>query len=357
MANHPALIQVDPAETNAEKRRGAERFARAAFTPQLAAQLRAGAAQGVVVGPGAESQSESQAGASSSSSTISNLYERSSNFWDLANAAHCGKLDCLDKLLTKFESWREKCLVFSWSTQTLDVIQAFLRSKGWAFTRLDGSTPVSHRQKLVDDFNNSKSAFIFLCSTRAGGVGINLQSASKVVVFDVNWNPSYDQQAQDRAYRIGQEKKVVVFRLISQGTIEELMYMRQLKKTSMTNATLDGKRSERIFEAIEGERKGELYGLANLMRFDPTGHLRRARVDSTKDDKDQGSKQCSMAAPASALTSVEEEIGKVPEAPASASAYADSDNEFERLHKEVIPGVEICSQEELVQAVSLLHQT
>lgn len=135
----------------------------------------------------------------------------------------CGKLFVLEKMLRHFDSLREKCLVFSWSTQTLDVIEAMCQSRGWRYSRLDGSIPPAQRQRLVDDFNNSSGNLIFLCSTKAGGVGLNLQSASKVVVFDVNWNPAYDQQAQDRAYRIGQTKQVSVFRLVCEGTIEELM--------------------------------------------------------------------------------------------------------------------------------------
>jgi len=115
-----------------------------------------------------------------------------------------------------FSIFLHKVLVFSWSTQTLDVLGAFCQAHGWPYTRLDGSTPTKSRQQLVDTFNASASSFVFLCSTKAGGVGINLQSASKVIIFDVNWNPSFDQQAQDRAYRIGQTKDVSVFRLVCQ---------------------------------------------------------------------------------------------------------------------------------------------
>jgi SNF2 family DNA or RNA helicase len=83
-------------------------------------------------------------------------------------------------MLRHFDSNREKCLVFSWSTQTLDVIEALCHTRGWNSARLDGSVAPSQRQRLVDEFNNSPSSFVFLCSTRAGGVGINLQSATKV---------------------------------------------------------------------------------------------------------------------------------------------------------------------------------
>ena len=156
------------------------------------------------------------------------------------NIEHCGKMECLAKMLKTWDEQKEKCLVFSWSTQTLDVIQAFCQAKGYKFHRFDGSVNVKLRQGIVDDFNNSASSFVFLCSTRAGGVGVNLQSAAKVVIFDVNWNPSHDQQAQDRAYRIGQARHVNVFRLVCQGTIEELIP--QLVQISHVLATAWDKR-------------------------------------------------------------------------------------------------------------------
>jgi len=225
---------------------------------------------------------------------------RSENFFDLSDPSHCGKLFVLGKLLKAFSERKEKVLVFSWSTQTLDILQAFCVRQAYRHHRLDGGTPSKQRQGLVDEFNSSPSAFVFLCSTKAGGVGINLQSASKVVVFDVNWNPSYDQQAQDRAYRIGQTKEVSVFRLVCQGTVEELVYMRQLYKTGLTAAALDNKvKNERMFDAIEGEKKGELYGLPNLMRFDADGILERHRLDSSKEDA-QRKKMAAEAAAAAA---------------------------------------------------------
>lgn len=94
--------------------------------------------------------------------------------------------------------------------------------------RLDGSTSGHERQKLVDEFNKSNTARVFLISTLAGGVGLNITSASKVVIFEPNWNPAHDCQAQDRAYRYGQANDVEVFRLISIGTIEEIKYIRQV---------------------------------------------------------------------------------------------------------------------------------
>lgn len=110
------------------------------------------------------------------------------------------------------------------------------------------------------------------------GLGLNLTSANWVVVFDVEWNPSYDAQAQDRSYRIGQSKVVKVFRLVSRGTIEELRYLRQVYKKQLKSETIIEKGTERestkrIFRAVDKDqhRRGELFGYVNLTRFNPNG--------------------------------------------------------------------------------------
>ena len=105
----------------------------------------------------------------------------------------------LGKILDSFQKSGEKTLVFSYSIRTLDLIESFIKCKGWQYSRIDGTT--TNRQSVVNAFNKSVSNLIFLVSTKAGGVGLNLASASKVVIFDCNWNPSWDMQAQDRAYR------------------------------------------------------------------------------------------------------------------------------------------------------------
>lgn len=126
---------------------------------------------------------------------------------------------------------------------------------------------------MVDKFQNDDSYKAFLISTKAGGLGLNLTAANKVVIFDVNWNPSYDEQAQDRAFRIGQQRDVEVIRLVSQGTVEELMYARQLYKVHLKQQALGGKDKEeeaaRLFRGVVGDknRKGELFGIENLLKF------------------------------------------------------------------------------------------
>ena len=146
-----------------------------------------------------------------------------------------GKMIILDKLLNKLLSepkeTRQKILIFSQMTKVLDIINDYLTFRKYRFCRLDGSTPGEMRDLQMNDFNSPNTdKQIFILSTRAGGLGINLQSASVVILFDSDWNPQQDLQAMDRAHRIGQKRPVTVFRFITEGTMEERMYQRAMKK-------------------------------------------------------------------------------------------------------------------------------
>eukprot|EP00934_Nitzschia_sp_Nitz4_P000067 Nitzschia sp. Nitz4//scaffold38_size140716//41140//46477//NITZ4_003135-RA/size140716-augustus-gene-0.121-mRNA-1//1//CDS//3329550042//67//frame0 len=191
------------------------------------------------------------------------------NHFDLS-----GKLKVLHRLLKNFSNDGSRVLLFSYSTQTLDLIQNYLRASGHSYLRMDGGTPTHLRQSLADQFNSDQSIFVFLLSTKAMGTGLNLTSANKVIIFNSEWNPSNDEQAQDRAYRIGQARDVEVLRLVAQGTIDELRYLRQLYKVQLKQETLVDDtvalpKAARMFRGVEGDksRKGELFGYENLLRF------------------------------------------------------------------------------------------
>ncbi|KAJ6499950.1 SNF2 family N-terminal domain-containing protein [Mycena vitilis] len=158
-----------------------------------------------------------------------------------------GKVQTLLRLLDNYREQGRKILIFSQFTQILDILQAILKQKDIQFLLLTGSTPVDVRQSLVDEFSETESISVFLLSTKAGGMGINLTAASVVIMFDQDFNPHNDRQAQDRAYRIGQKRDVDVIKLISRGTIEEDML-----KLGETKLALD--------EAVAGdtEEKGEV---------------------------------------------------------------------------------------------------
>ncbi|GAB2220165.1 hypothetical protein Droror1_Dr00007808 [Drosera rotundifolia] len=142
-----------------------------------------------------------------------------------------GKFELLDRLLPKLRRAGHRVLLFSQMTKLLDVLQFYLRAHKYDYLRLDGSSKTEDRGELLKKFNAPNSPyFIFLLSTRAGGLGLNLQTADTVIIFDSDWNPQMDQQAEDRAHRIGQTKEVRVFVLVSVGSIEEVILERAKQK-------------------------------------------------------------------------------------------------------------------------------
>nr|CCC89438.1 putative transcription activator [Trypanosoma congolense IL3000] len=147
---------------------------------------------------------------------------------------YSGKMMLLDKLLHRLlrdENEKHKVLIFSQFTTMLDILEDYCTMRGFKICRIDGGTSLYNRNSQMAAFNAPNSdRFIFLLSTRAGGVGINLQAANHVIIYDSDWNPQMDLQAQDRAHRIGQQRLVRVYRFITDGTLEERMYQRALKK-------------------------------------------------------------------------------------------------------------------------------
>lgn len=142
-----------------------------------------------------------------------------------------GKFELLDRLLPKLRKAGHRVLLFSQMTRLMTILGYYLELHGYKFLRLDGSTKTEDRGELLKKFNAPDSPyFIFLLSTRAGGLGLNLQSADTVIIFDSDWNPQMDQQAEDRAHRIGQKKEVRVFVLVSVGSIEEVILERAKQK-------------------------------------------------------------------------------------------------------------------------------
>lgn len=133
-----------------------------------------------------------------------------------------GKMCVLDKLLPRFLEEGSRVLIFCQMTRMLDVLEDYCLWRDFSYFRLDGNTQHIDRQQYIDEYNKPNSEkFLFMLSTRAGGLGINLATADIVILFDSDWNPQVDLQAQDRAHRIGQSKVVRVFRLITENTVEE----------------------------------------------------------------------------------------------------------------------------------------
>jgi SWI/SNF-related matrix-associated actin-dependent regulator of chromatin subfamily A member 5 len=132
------------------------------------------------------------------------------------------KLRILDKILAKLhKEGGHKVLIFSQMTSILDILEDYCHLRYYTYCRIDGSTEMKSRDSQIEAFMNTNEHFIFLLSTRAGGLGINLTSADTVVIYDSDFNPQMDLQAMDRAHRIGQKREVRVIRLITQDTVEE----------------------------------------------------------------------------------------------------------------------------------------
>ncbi|QIW98937.1 hypothetical protein AMS68_004455 [Peltaster fructicola] len=198
----------------------------------------------------------------------SDIYSERDSTFAYANQDFCGKWRVLKKMLKLWYENDDKVLIFSHSVRLIKILQMLFQSTtSYNVSYLDGKMSYEERQATVDEFNSSAHQFVFLISTKAGGVGLNITSANKVVLFDPHWNPAHDLQAQDRAYRIGQTRDVDVFRLISKGTIEENIYARQIYKQQQANIGYTASAERRYFKAVQGDdsKKGEMFGLANLL--------------------------------------------------------------------------------------------
>ncbi|CAM9648359.1 unnamed protein product, partial [Ectocarpus sp. 8 AP-2014] len=148
-----------------------------------------------------------------------------------------GKATVLEALLkaVRREYPGDKVVVASNFTSALDVLETLAERNAWGFLRLDGGTTTNARQNLVDRFNRAspEDLFLFLLSTKAGGVGLNLVGANRIVLFDSDWNPATDDQAMARVWRLGQTKEVSMYRLLSTGTLEESIFQRQIFKGAL----------------------------------------------------------------------------------------------------------------------------
>ncbi|KAJ5337659.1 hypothetical protein N7452_004387 [Penicillium brevicompactum] len=211
------------------------------------------------------------------------LYRTRDSIVNYANPEFCGKWKVLRKLLKWWHSNGDKVLIFSHSVRLLKMLQMLFHHTSYNVSYLDGSMSYDDRAKVVDEFNADSRQFVFLISTKAGGVGLNITSANKVVVVDPNWNPSYDLQAQDRAYRIGQNRDVEVFRLISAGTIEEIVYARQIYKQQQANIGYNASSERRYFKGVQErpDQKGEIFGLRNFFQYQYDNIVLRDIVNRT----------------------------------------------------------------------------
>ncbi|XP_049898302.1 transcriptional regulator ATRX isoform X2 [Epinephelus moara] len=233
---------------------------------------------------------EPRAASSAPGSPSADWYKEFVTEADAEVLEHSGKMMLLFEILRMAEEVDEKVLVFSQSLISLDLIEDFLelscRAKDeekispykgegkWYrnidYYRLDGSTNATTRKKWAEEFNDTSNTRgrLFLISTRAGSLGINLVAANRVIIFDASWNPSYDVQSIFRVYRFGQIRTVYVYRFLAQGTMEEKIYDRQVTKQSLSFRVVDQQQIERHFTTNE---LAELYTFEPDMLDDPSG--------------------------------------------------------------------------------------
>jgi len=175
-----------------------------------------------------------------------------------------GKMILLDRLLRQLYKRKHKVLIFSQMTRMLDIIEHYLCLINYQYCRIDGSLSWKDRQQEMKDFNNKK-VFCFLLSTRAGGLGLNLAKANRVILFDSDWNPHADIQAQDRCHRIGQDTKVVVYRLLTANSIEMKIWERASNKLKLDQLVIQNKNFENKVDPFQADSSISLTELKSLL--------------------------------------------------------------------------------------------
>lgn len=149
-----------------------------------------------------------------------------------------GKMTVVNSLLKIWQKQGHRALIFSQSRAMLCILEQYFQKQSFHYLKMDGTVSVSQRQNLIKTFNENPEYLIFLATTRVGGLGVNLTGADRVIIYDPDWNPATDNQAKERAWRIGQQRNVTVYRLLSAGTIEEKIYQRQIFKHFLSNKIL-----------------------------------------------------------------------------------------------------------------------
>ncbi|KAG1938598.1 chromodomain-helicase-DNA-binding protein 1-like [Pimephales promelas] len=160
-----------------------------------------------------------------------------------------GKLSLLDTMLAYLQEGGHRVLLFSQMTRMLDILQDYLEYRGYSYERLDGSVRGEERNLAIKNFSTNQDVFIFLLSTKAGGVGMNLTAADTVIFVDSDFNPQNDLQAAARAHRIGQTRPVKVIRLLGRDTVEEIIYSRAVSKLRLTDTVIEGGRFSLLDQA------------------------------------------------------------------------------------------------------------
>ncbi|KAL4447228.1 hypothetical protein ABPG77_007261 [Micractinium sp. CCAP 211/92] len=194
---------------------------------------------------------------------------------------NAGKMVLLDKLLPKLQSRGSRVLIFSQMTRMIDILEDYCMYRNYGYCRIDGNTSGEDRESQIDDYNREGSEkFVFLLSTRAGGLGINLYTADIVILYDSDWNPQMDLQAMDRAHRIGQKKEVQVFRFCTDHSIEEKVIEKAYKKLRLDALVIQ---QGRLVENTKSVNKEDLL---NMVRYGAERVFSSEASNITEEDVD-----------------------------------------------------------------------
>mmetsp|Transcript_19767 Transcript_19767/g.49932 ORF Transcript_19767/g.49932 Transcript_19767/m.49932 type:complete len:811 (-) Transcript_19767:154-2586(-) len=182
-----------------------------------------------------------------------------------------GKMQLLDRILTELKrQGGHQVLIFSQMTRMLDILEDYLTWRNYKFRRLDGAVSAAERMQAMNEFNNDPTIDVFLLSTRAGGLGINLVSADTCIIFDSDWNPHADLQAQDRCHRIGQTKTVIVYRLATAETVEEKVLEAAKQKLKLEQLVVSKGKFKDIGQKTDKNDSLQAGELKELLAFDPS---------------------------------------------------------------------------------------
>ncbi|PSC72801.1 chromatin-remodeling complex ATPase chain [Micractinium conductrix] len=194
---------------------------------------------------------------------------------------NAGKMVLLDKLLPKLQNRGSRVLIFSQMTRMIDILEDYCQYRQYGYCRIDGNTSGEDRESQIDDYNKEGSdKFVFLLSTRAGGLGINLYTADIVILYDSDWNPQMDLQAMDRAHRIGQKKEVQVFRFCTDHSIEEKVIEKAYKKLRLDALVIQ---QGRLVENTKSVNKEDLL---NMVRYGAERVFSSEATNITEEDVD-----------------------------------------------------------------------
>lgn len=240
-----------------------------------------------------------------------------------------GKLAALDKLLVELKAGGHRVLLYFQMTRMMDLAEEYLSYRNYKYLRLDGSSKVEDRRDMVNDFQTRPEIFLFLLSTRAGGLGLNLTAADCVIFYDSDWNPTVDQQAEDRAHRLGQTKQVRVYRLLTRGTIEERIRQRALQKQDVQKVVMSGTGTDLHEKPVNFSKGGGNRDVAAWL-FDDEQMAQLTAAEKAKEEAKaaRGAKKQTKKASAAAAA-VAKEAGNADAANLLENMYHEGEGKFE----------------------------